>query len=89
MPSKRDDNTTRQAVSSSLLSPPLQMSSYAEPFTNGHAFEAATMLPEAEWLTQSIIDSRNLVKGIRWALTIESAAAVFLYSIWLFWHLCQ
>jgi hypothetical protein len=75
------------AMSPSLISTPLQMSSYAAPFTQGHTLEAGTMSPEAEWPEQKVDELRSLAIGVSWALTIEGAAAFCFYAIWHLWHL--
>jgi hypothetical protein len=71
----------------SLPSQPLQMSSVAAPFTQGHALEAGAMGPEAECPAQAVVDLRRLGKGVCWALGIEGAAALCLYLIWDLWQL--
>jgi hypothetical protein len=84
--SGRFDNASLSAISPSLLSQPLQMSSLAAPMARGDVFNAGTMSPEAEWPTQDVADFRSLAKGVRWALGIEGGAALCVYLIW---HLCQ
>ncbi len=86
MPSGQFDNATLATMLPFLPSQPLEMSSYAAPFKQGHAFEAGTMSPEAEWPTPQVVDVHSLARGVRWALTIEGAAALCVYAIW---HLCQ
>ena len=85
MPSRRFDNASLNAISPSLLSAPLQMSSYAAPFTRGHILDAGTISPKAERPEQKVVDFRSLGRGVRWALTIEGAAALCIYAIWRLW----
>ena len=85
MISGRFDNASLSAISPSLLSRPLQMSSLAAPMTRGDFLNAETMSPEAEWQAREVVDIRRLAKGVRWALGIEGAAALCLYLIWHFW----
>ena len=87
MPSGRFDNATLATMLPFLPSQPLEMSSYAAPFTQGHALEAGTMSPEADWPAQQLADVRSLARGVRWALTIEGAAALCLFAIWHLWQL--
>lgn len=87
MPSRRFDNTNLTIISPSLLSPPLEMSSYAAPLTQADVLGAGTMSPEVEWPVQTVVDPRSLGKGVSWALGIEGAAALCLYGIWHLWHL--
>ncbi len=87
MPSGRFDNASLSAISPSLLSQPLQMSSLAALMTRGDVLNAGTMSPDAEWQTQEVVDIRRLAKGVRWALGIEGAAALCLYLIWHLWQL--
>ena len=87
MPHGRFDNASLTAISPSLPSAPLQMSSYAAPFTHGHALEAGIMSPKAKWPEQNVVDFRSLGKGVSWALTIEGAAALCLYAVWHLWLL--
>ena len=86
MISGRFDNASLSAISPSLLSQPLQMSSLAAPMTRGGVLNSGTMSPEAEWPTQDVVDIRRLAKGVRWALGIECTAALCLYLIWHFWR---
>jgi hypothetical protein len=66
---------------------PLQVSSYAAPLTQAYSLEAETMSLDAEWPTLKVVDYRSFARGVRWALTIESAAALCLYAIWHLWQL--
>jgi hypothetical protein len=89
MPSQRFDDASLNALSPFPLSAPLQMSSYAAPFTQGHILEAGTISPTAEWPEQKVVDIRSVGRGVRWALTIECAAALCIYAswrLWLFWR---
>jgi len=72
-----------------MLSAPLEMSSYAAHFQQNHTLEAPTMSLEAEWPEQKAVELHSLAKGIRWALTIEGAAALSLYAIWHLWQLLR
>ncbi len=87
MPSGRFDNASLSAISPSLLSQPLQMSSFAAPMRRADVLNAGTMSPEAEWPTQDVVDIRRLAKGVRWALGIEGTAAICVYLIWHLWQL--
>ena len=87
MPSGRFDNASLTTMLPSLPFQPLQMRSFAAPMTQADVLEAGTMSPEAEWPTQAVADARSLARGVRWALTIEGAAALCLYLIWHLWHL--
>jgi len=85
MPHGRFDNASLTAISPSLPSAPLQMSTYAAPFTQGHALEAGTISLETEWPEQKAVELHSLAKGVSWALTIEGAAALCLYAVWHLW----
>jgi len=87
VPSGRFDNASVTTMSPSLPARPLQMSSLAAPMTLADVPTAGTLSPEAEWPMQTLVDVRSLAKGVRWALTIESAGAVCLYFIWHLWQL--
>jgi hypothetical protein len=65
----------------------MQMSSLVAPMTLADVLKAGTMSPKAEWPTQIVVDIRSLARGVRWALTVESAAALCLYLIWHLWQL--
>ena len=79
MSSRRFDNASLNVMSSSVLPAAI---SYAATFPQGHTLEAGTISPEMEWPEQTVVDIRSLGRGVRWALTIEGAAALCLYAIW-------
>jgi hypothetical protein len=87
VPSGRFDNASLTTMLPSLPSRPLQMSSVAAPMILPDLLKAGTVSPEAEWPLQAVADVRSLAKGIRWALTIEVAAALGIYFLWHLWQL--
>lgn len=87
MPSQRFDDGHLFAPSSSLLSPRLQMSSYAAPILRSEGMTAGTMNAEAEWPAEAFVNLYNLAKGVGWALAIEGIAALSICSIFYLWHL--
>jgi len=89
VPYRRFENTSLNGITPSVLSAPLEMSSYAAHSQQNHTLEAATISLETEWPEQKAVDLHNLAKGIGWALTIEGAAALSLYAIWHLWLLLR
>ena len=71
------DRTSLAATPPSPISPPFEMNCYAAPLT-----QAVIVPAEAEWPEQKVVEFRSLARGVRWALTIEGAAAAGLYAIW-------
>ena len=86
MQSQAFDNANLSAPSSSLLSPTIEMSSFAAPLA-AHVVESSATDAEAEFPPEAIVNWGDLGKGVRWALAIEGAAALVVYGTWQLWHL--
>jgi len=87
VPTQRFDNIPLAAASTSLLSPRVQMSSYAAPLTRTHVMRAGAISADAEWPAEAIVNLSDLGRGVRWALAIEGAAALGIYAVWHLWRL--
>ncbi len=81
------DNTRLKADSPSLLSPTMQMSSYAAPLMAAHVIESSASDAETEFPPEAIVNWGDLGKGVRWALAIEGVTALAIYGAWQLWHL--
>ena len=71
----------------SLLSPKMEMSSYAAPLMAAHVVDSPATDAEAEWPLEAVVDWSKLGKGIRWALGLEGLATLAVYGMWQLWHL--
>ncbi len=86
MPTQRFDDNNPATALPSLLSPPLQMSSYAAQLMQTQGMKAGATSAEAEWPAEAIVNLRDLGRGVGWALGIEGAAALTIYAVWYLWH---
>lgn len=80
------ENKGLTATPRSLLSPTMQMSSYAAPLTAAQVVSTNTTDAEAEWPPETVVDWGDLGKGVRWALTIEGILALVFYGGWQLLH---
>jgi len=87
VPTQQFDGIHPATAMPSLLSQPLQMSSYAAPLIQAPRMKAGAMCAEAEWPAEAFVNLRNLGRGVSWALGIEGAAALTIYAVWHLWHL--
>ena len=83
------DNTRLKAESPSLLSPTMQMSSYAAPLIAAHVVDTTAADAEAEFPPEAIVNWGDWGKGVRWALGIEAVTALVIFGAWQLWHLWQ
>jgi hypothetical protein len=81
------DNTNLTDSSHSLLSPKLEMSSYAVPLMATHVIESSVIDAEEEFPPEAVVDWGDLGKCVRWALGIEGVATLAAYGVWQLWHL--
>jgi hypothetical protein len=80
------DNANPTDASPSLLSPTMQMSSYAAPMMAAQVIDSSPTDAEAEFPPEAIVNWGNLGKGVRWALAIEGAVALVIYGGWQLWR---
>ena len=81
------DNTRLKAESPSLLSPTMQMSSYAAPLMAAHVVDSSATDAEVEFPPEAIVNWGDLGKGVRWALGIEAVTGLVVFGAWQLWHL--
>ena len=87
MQTRAFDNTKLNDSPPSLLSPSLQMSSYAAPLVSAHVVDSSAIDGEAEYPPEAIVNWGYLGKGVRWALGIEAAIALVIFGAWQLWRL--
>ena len=75
-------NLKLATASPSLLASSLPVSSYAQSARLG-----VPDSPRAEWAAEAISNLRHVVAGISFALFIEGAVALCIFSTWNLWHI--
>jgi hypothetical protein len=81
------DNTNPTASAPSLLSPNLEMSSYAAPLMVTHVVDSSVIDAEEEFPPEAVVDWGDLGKCVRWAFGIEGVVTLAVYGVWQLWHL--
>lgn len=58
---------------------------------SGHVAQSVTAVvpnaPQAEWAAEAIVNLRNVVAGVTWALVIEGVVALCIVATWNLWHI--
>ena len=86
---QRFDEAYVFSASTSLLSPHFSASSHAPALTQPPGASRGGIDDDAEWPAEAFVNLDDLGKGVRWALAIEVATALSLYSLWHLWRLWQ
>ena len=89
MPTRPFDCSTFSSIAPSPLSPSLHMSSFGIPLSQTGLPANSGLDGNLNWPIDVIVDHAALGKGVRWALGIESVAAVGIYALWHLWILIR
>jgi hypothetical protein len=73
--------------SSTLASSAMEMNSCASVVPGTQAIDAMPVATEALFPAETFVDGRKLVRGLRWALSIEGVVALVIYAAWYVWQL--